>query len=198
MKTFVCWAALLSCVLLTGCGGSGAHPAYPGASSVSGSGMRDVIRVGDKITIRLTGVPDDGFFTEVQVPASGDINVNLLTQSFHAVGETPSELAAQIAEAYKAQRIYTNPVVTVLPEERFINVSGDVRGPQRVVYSPDSTLITTIISCGGFTEYADRRHIRIIRGSQTIIVDGIKAQGSPGNDPPVLPGDQIYIPRTPF
>ena len=160
--------------------------------------MRDAIRVGDKITIRLTGVPDDGFFTELQIPPSGDITVNLLTQSFHAAGMTPAELTAAITDAYKTQRIYTNPVVTVLPEERFINVSGDVRGPSRVVYSPDSTVMSTIISCGGFTEYADRRHVRIIRGSQSITVDCVSAIAAPGNDPAVLPGDQIYVPRTPF
>jgi protein involved in polysaccharide export with SLBB domain len=197
MKIFFCWVALLSCVLLTGCGGSASQSNFSTAAGAKG-GTRDVIRPGDKITIRVTGVPDEGSFVEVQIPPSGDISVNLLTQTFHAAGTTPAELATAISDAYKSQRIYTNPVVTVLPEERFVNVSGEVRGPQRVVYSPDSTLMTTIISCGGFTEYADRRHVRIIRGSQVIVVDAVKAGQDPGADPAVLPGDQITVKRTMF
>ena len=157
-----------------------------------------VIRVGDKITVRLTGVPDSGFFNEIQVPASGDITVDLLTQSFHAAGRNPAEVAAEIAEAYKSQKIYTNPVVTVLLEERYINVGGDVRGPTNVVWRPDSTLMSTINSCGGFTEFANRRAVRILRGKQVIEVDCVKAVNTTGADPPVYPGDQIYVPRTMF
>jgi protein involved in polysaccharide export with SLBB domain len=158
----------------------------------------DLIREGDKITVRLSGVPDDGYFNEIQVPASGDITVPLLTQSFHAVGHSTSELAGEITEAYKAQKIYSNPVVTVLPEERYVNVGGEVRGPARVVYSADSTLMSTISSCGGFTEYADRRHVRILRGQQVMYVDAVAAAQNPGADPAVYPGDQIYVPRTIF
>ena len=197
MKTLACFSAFLACALLTGCGGSGSYS--PSTVSVGGrSPTNDLMRVGDKITIRLSGVPDDGYFNEIQIPASGDITVPLLTQSFHAAGRNPAELASEIGEAYKSQKIYTNPVVTILPEERYINVGGDVRGPSRVVYYPDSTLMSTINSCGGFTEFANRRAGRIIRGQQVIQVDCVKAAQTPGADPAVYPGDQIYVPRSPF
>ena len=156
------------------------------------------MRVGDKITVRLSGVPDEGFFNEIQIPASGSITVPLLTQSFQAAGRNASELAAEIANAYKSQKIYTNPVVTVLPEEQFVNVGGDVRGPTNVVWRPDSTLMSAINACGGFTEFANRRSVRILRGQQVMYVDCVKAAQTPGADPAVYPGDQIYVPRTPF
>ena len=158
----------------------------------------DVMRVGDKITVRVSGVPDEGSFTEFQIPPSGDIKLNLLTQSFHVAGRSPAELALEITEAYKSQKIYTNPVVTVIPEERYINVGGDVRGPSNVAWRSDSTLMSTINQCGGFTEFAKRRAVRILRGKQVIIVDCVEAAGTPGADPPVYPGDQIYVPRTAF
>jgi len=157
-----------------------------------------VMRVGDKITIQLAGVPDEGWIHEFQIPASGDVTVPLLTQSFHAAGRNTSELASDITDAYKSQKIYTNPVVTVLSEERYINVGGDVRGPSRVVYSADSTLMSTINACGGFTEFANRRTVRILRGQQVIVVDCVKASQNAGDDPPVYPGDQVYVPRTMF
>jgi protein involved in polysaccharide export with SLBB domain len=166
--------------------GTGGHPA------------NDTMRVGDKITIRLTGVPDTGYFNEIQIPASGDVTVDLLTQSFHAAGLTPAELSAEITDAYKSQKIYTNPKVTVLAEERYVNVGGDVRNPTRVLYTSDATVMSMINACGGFDEYAQRRAVRILRGQQVIVVDCVKAEATAGDDPPVYPGDQIYVPRTIF
>lgn len=160
--------------------------------------VNDFIRVGDKVTIRLSGVPDEGYFNEIQIPTSGEITVPLLTQSFPAAGHTTAELAAEITDAYKSQKIYTNPVVTVIPEERYITVGGDVRSPSNAPYRPDMTLMSSINLCGGFDEYANRHAVRIIRGSQVIQVDCVAAAQSPGADPPVYPGDQIYVPRTMF
>jgi protein involved in polysaccharide export with SLBB domain len=160
--------------------------------------VNDVIRVGDKITIQLSGVPDGGFYVEKQVPPSGDISLPLLTQSFHAAGTTTSALGQEVTDAYKAQKIYTNPVVSVLAEERYITIGGDVRSPSNVAYRPDLTLIGALNSCGGFTEFADRRHVRVIRGKDVFYVDCIKAAATPGADPAVYAGDQVYVPRTPF
>jgi len=197
MKTLACFSAFLACALLSGCGASGSHS--PSTTAVNeGQPTNAVIRVGDKITVRLEGVPDNGYFTEMQIPASGDITVPFLTQSFHVAGRNGAEVGAEIADAYKSQKIYTNPVVTVLPEERFINVGGDVRSPSNVVWRPDSTLMSTINACGGFTEYANRHAVRIIRGKQILEVDCVKAIATPGADPAVYPGDQIHVPRTMF
>jgi polysaccharide biosynthesis/export protein VpsN len=199
MKNTICLGALLVCGLLSGCGGGGSHSASPSTASVAvASPTSDVIRAGDKVTIRLSGVPDDGYFNELQIPQSGDITVPLLTQSFHAVGRTPHELADDIADAYKAQKIYSNPVVTVLPEDRFVNVGGEVRSPTRVIFAADLTVMSAINSCGGFTEYADKRHVRVLRGQQLFQVDCVAAVRNPGADPQVLPGDQIDVPRTMF
>jgi protein involved in polysaccharide export with SLBB domain len=166
---------------------------------MAGAVPSDGIRVGDKITIRLTGVPsDEGYINEYQVPESGEITLPDLTRSFHALGLRPGDLASEITAAYKDEKIYTNPNVTVIPEERFVNVGGDVRSPSRVLYTPDLTLLSAINSCGGFDEYADKHHVRIVRGSQVIIVDAAIAARTPGADPIVFPGDQITAPRTIF
>jgi len=199
MKTLVRFGALslfvLTCVLFTGCGGGGRGPdtnqnAVPFAN--------DTVRVGDKITIQLSGVPDQGYFVEKQIPPTGEFTLPYLTQNFQAIGKTTPQLAQEITAAYKSQKIYTNPVVTVLAEERFITVGGEVRSPSNVVYRPDLTLVGVINSCGGFTEFANRKSVRVIRGKESFYVDCIKAVAVPGNDPPVYAGDQIYVSRTPF
>jgi polysaccharide biosynthesis/export protein VpsN len=196
MKTFSCFSALWACALLTGCGGYSHSPSPVDVAAVPPTS--DVMRVGDKITVRVTGTPDGGSFTEMQIPASGDITMAYLSQPFHAVGRNPADLAVEITDAYKSQKIYTNPVVTILAEERYVNVGGDVRSPSRVIYTPDATVMSTINSCGGFTEFANRRAVLIIRGQQRFVVDCVKAVEVPGANPRVYPGDEIHVPRTPF
>ena len=200
MKTFVRMGAfglfIAAAVNLTAC--FGGHGNSNGSAPPASAGITDTIRVGDKITIQLTGVPDGGYYNEKQVPPSGDINVPLLTQSFHAAGKTTAQLGEEIAAAYRSQKIYTNPVVTVIAEERFVTVGGDVRGPASVPYRADLTVVGAINSCGGFTEFANRHSVRVIRGKDVFYVDCIRAAGTPGADPAVYPGDQIYVPRTAF
>lgn len=188
---------VLSSFLLSGClgGGSGATTAPASASLVPA----DAMRVGDKITITLAGVPSgEDYVHEFQIPDSGDITVPDLTESFHAVGILPGELAGRIAQAYRDSKIYTNPNVTVIPEDRFVNVSGDVRTPLRVLYTPDLTLLGVISAAGGFDEYADKHHVRVVRGAQLLLIDAQKATNTPGSDILVYPGDQITVPRTIF
>jgi len=156
------------------------------------------MRVGDKVTVRLTGVPQDDYVIEVEIPASGEISVPLLTHSFHVAGRNCADVAAEIALAYQTDKIFTNPNVTIIPEDRYVNVGGDVRSPSRVIYTPDMTLLTAINSCGGFDEYANRRVVRITRGQQIFTVDAVHATQVPGSDPPLYPGDQVYVPRTAF
>ena len=191
-------AFVLCAVAAAGCFGGGSSSASSGAAIPGGPAQADVIRPGDKITVQLSGVPDSGYFNEKQVPADGDITLPLLTQSFHAAGKGTSEVAAEITAAYKEQTIYTNPVVVVLEEERFVNVGGDVRSPSNIAYRPDSTVMSTINQCGGFTDFADRRHVRVVRGAQVFYVDCVRAVVAAGADPAVFPADQIYVPRTAF
>lgn len=189
----------MCCALLTGCGGMGHSNGGPAPALPSGSAAAaDTIRVGDTITIRLTGVPDGGYVVEIQISPAGTITVPLLTQAFPAAGLTASQLANNISDSYKSSKIYTNPHVVVLPEVRYVNVGGDVRSPMRVQYTPDLTLLSTVNSCGGFDEYADRRHVRVVRGGQIFQVDCVAVSKNLLPDPPVYPGDEITVPRTPF
>ena len=132
MKTLVRIGAL-SCfiftsVLLIGCGGGGGSLPTTSIPAAEGGGFSsDIIRVGDKITIQLSGVPDGGFYVEKQIPPSGDYTLPLLTQTFVAVGKTTSQVSEEVTDAYKAQKIYTNPVVSVLAEERYITIGDDAK-----------------------------------------------------------------------
>jgi polysaccharide export outer membrane protein len=197
VKPFHLVGLLLACVVLCNCAGSSSQfNASP--ARTAGAPTNDVMRPGDKVTLRLTGVPDEGYLIEVQIPQSGDITVPLLLQPFHAAGRTAGDLALEITQAYKSQRIYTTPEVTVIPEERYVSVGGDVRTPNRVLYTPDLTLLTAINACGGFTDYAKRTSVRILRGQQVLYYDCAAIARGATTDPALYPGDQIYVPRTIF
>lgn len=198
---------VLACLFLTACGGSSATPSAtstPLPAAATGDAQvvtqsLDVMRVGDKVTIRLSGVPvDEGYIIEVQIPQSGDISVPLLSRSFHAVGISTADLSSSIIDAYKAEKIYTNPNVSVISEERYVSIGGEVKLPQRVLYTSDLTLLGVINAGGGFTEYANKKMVRILRGQQVMQVDAVAAAKKPGADPPLYAGDQIYVPRTIF
>jgi protein involved in polysaccharide export with SLBB domain len=193
VRTWPLLGFVLGSLLLSGCGGSNYSPA-PSTNAVVPS---DAIRAGDKITIRLTGVPtDQSYINEYEIPDTGDITVPDMSQPFHAAGMRSGELAERITQAYKDNKIYTNPNVTVISEERYVSVGGDVRTPMRVLYTADLTVIGAINAAGGFDEYADKHHVRIVRGTQVLMLDGARAQRIPGLDLIVYPGDQINVPRT--
>jgi protein involved in polysaccharide export with SLBB domain len=54
-------------------------------------------------------------------------------------------------------------------------------------------LFATIAAAGGFTEFADVRHVKLIRGTTEKVYDMRKI--SPASNPPVKDGDQVVVPQ---
>lgn len=196
-----CFLALIGALLLTGCmggGGSGSTARPPSDNSAADTGNPDIIRRGDKLIIRLTGVPDmDGGVYEEPVTDDGMISMPLLG-SFKAAGKTLGQLKAEIEAAYRDRKIYATPNVTVSQLERYINILGEVRAPQRVIFTPDLTLLKAISACGGFTDYAQKRQVKLLRGGKVYIFNAVDALQDPTKDIPLQAGDQIQVPRTIF
>ncbi len=157
-------------------------------------------RVGDTIELRIGGVPGEeisvvtGSYT---VDGEGFINLPHVGK-VRAAGLTQAALQRAVEASYTSNEIYTNPTITVtVPTTmRFVNVSGDVRSPQRVPYTSDLTLLGAISASGGFTDYADQRKVRLMRGGQVQIVDIKAVRNNPANDIRLLPGDQIEVPQS--
>ena len=157
-------------------------------------------RTGDTIELRIGGVPAEetqlitGTYT---VDGEGFVNLPHVGK-VRAAGLGQAALQSAIEAAYRAGEIYTNPSITVtVPAAlRFVNVSGDVRQPRRVEYTSDLTLLGAISASGGFTEYADQRKVRLIRGGGVQIVDIKAVRKDPALDVVLLPGDQIEVPQS--
>lgn len=159
----------------------------------------DLLRGGDTLIIRLTGVPtqDQGIF-EVKVDESGKISMPHIG-SLVAANNTTVELKKLIESTYLKEEIFTNPNVTVdLKEQRFVDVTGEVRMPQRVPYTKDLTALGAVAACGGFTDFANRRRVRLTQGGTTQEFNAKEIQADQGRDIRLKPNDKIQVERSIF
>jgi polysaccharide export outer membrane protein len=160
------------------------------------------LRPGDPLEIKVGGVPNDEQLqvnNTYTIDATGSVNLPYINK-VKAEGLTPAELSRAIEEAYRANKIYTNPNITILmqPTARFVNVGGSVRAPSRVPFTEDMTLLTAINAAGGFNDFADQRHVRLLRGSEAKMYDVRQVRRDPSLDVRLQPGDRIEVPQSFF
>src|SRR2546423_15441547 len=113
---------------------------------------------------------------------------------------TPAVLPRSIAENFRTYKIYSNPNGPILtaPAARFVNVGGSVRSPTRVPFTEDMTLLTAINAAGGFNDFADQRHVRLLRGNDATVYDIRRFRKDPSQDVRLRPGDKIEVPQSFF
>ncbi len=170
--------------------GNVANTAIPTATSSA------QLRAGDSLTISLQGVPDPSI-NAVQIDDQGSITLPFIGP-VSAAGLNTGELAQHIRETYLARKIYNHVDVSVSVTERYVYVGGEVMRPGRIVWTPDLTVAKAIQAAGGFSLYARENRVSLVRDQQTYPVDVKLAQRSPTQDPRLVPGDSIQVPRSPF
>lgn len=198
-------------------GGGGAGPASPAARSREGAvsggrpparfsesagsgagGGTSVLRVGDYVQVQLKGVPaPEEASLDFSLNEQGTIAMPHLPP-IRALGKSTGVLEREIEEMYKAQRIFTDPKVSVLVGGRYINVMGEVRMPQRVLYTSDLTMLKAVAAAGGFTDYANKRAVRVHRGNEVVEVHAGRALKEPSEDLQLKPGDTVEVKRSIF
>ena len=154
------------------------------------------LRPGDSLNVALQGVPDASTST-VQIDEQGTITLPFIG-AIPAAGLSTAELSQRIRETYIAKKIYTTVDVSVSVTERYIYVGGEVQRPGRIIWTPDLTVAKAIQSAGGFTLYAKETAVSLIREKNAYPVDVKLAQRDPGQDPRLVPGDSLQVPRSPF
>lgn len=157
------------------------------------------IRPGDSFDLRIGGVPGDDQATissNYTVDGDGFLNLPYIGR-IQVARMSPSAIQALIERTYVSQQIFTHPTVTlnIAPSARFVNVSGQVKSPQRVPYTPDMTVLSAINAAGDFNDFAAQGKVHLVRDGRVSFVDCKKARGNPALDQKVLPGDQIQVPE---
>ena len=160
------------------------------------------LRVGDPVELKVGGVPAEEQLqlnNTYTVDATGSINVPYINK-IKAEGLTPALLARSIEETYRAEKIFTNPNITILmqPSARFVNVGGSVRTPMRVPFTEDMTLLAAVSAAGGFNDFADQKRVRLLRGNEVKIYDVRQFRRDPSQDVKLQPGDRVEVPQTFF
>ncbi len=192
-RAWLTFVALAILVFASGCGTDAVtktNPQIPVATSTA------QLRPGDSLSVALQGVPDPSTNT-VQIDEQGLISLPFIG-TLTAAGLTSAELPQRIRETYLAKKIYTTVDVSVSVTERFIYVGGEVQRPGRIVWTPDLTVAKAIQSAGGFSLYAKETAVSLIRDKSAYAIDVKLAQKNPAQDPRLVPGDSLQVPRSPF
>jgi len=137
----------------------------------------------------------------VTVRPDGKISLPLIND-VQAAGLTPMELKDQISQLLK--KFKDIPEVSVIVTEtksRVVYLTGQVVRPGAFPLGPNATVIQVIAQAGGFTPFADRNNIVVIRHGngtedQRIVVSyrAILAGQSEKGDIPLQAGDTIIVP----
>lgn len=176
---------------------SGCASAAGGANpTVPESGSPALLRPGDSLNISLQGIPDPSQHN-VQIDDQGLITLPYIG-NLTASGMASAELSQRIRQTYIARNYYTTIDVSVTVTERYVYVGGEVAHPGRIVWTPDLTLIKAIQAAGGFTLYAREARVALIRERTAYQIDAALAQHKPDQDPRLVPGDSVQVPRSPF
>lgn len=189
--------ALISAVvflLFPGCGtppaSSSGNPKLPEAGSVAN------LRSGDNLVITLQGVPDPTANT-VQIDEQGLVTLPYVG-AIQAAGTTTAGLSQKIRDTYLGKKIYTHVDVAVSVTERYVYVGGEVVHPGRIVWTPDLTVTKAIQAAGGFTLYAKETRLNLVRDRVAYGINAHLAQATPTEDPRLMPGDAIQVPKSAF
>jgi hypothetical protein len=71
---------------------------------------------------------------------------------------------------------------------------GGVKNPGRLAWNVDLKLSTAVGECGGPSEFADPKRIRIVRESKVLGVFNLyEIYKDPTKDQKLLPGDQVIV-----
>jgi protein involved in polysaccharide export with SLBB domain len=164
---------------------------------------------GDKITYRVLEDLDET--TPLTVSDAGDLDVPYLGL-VQAMKKSCKQLALEIKGRLEKSNYRRATVIISLQEinhKRILGkvyVTGQVRlsGPQEIPDDEVFTVSKAILKAGGFSDFADKHNVRLIRGGahsenarNTVIINiaEIWEKGKIGNDVPVEADDLVYVPK---
>jgi protein involved in polysaccharide export with SLBB domain len=208
-KSLKKWAWLPVLIALAGChavdpyaplpGGGGSSSAS-GTGSFSGPGLamdttNYTLRVGDALTVSFFDITPSIQPITDQIKEDGTITL-IYNEKFQAAGKTVSELQATVHDRYVPNYV-KYMTVNIVPVNRTYTVSGEVKAGNSFAYPGHMTVLQAIANAGGFTDYANKRKVKVTRAdNRQLKVNCVKALEDPDLNIEIFPGDTIYVPQT--
>lgn len=154
------------------------------------------LRKGDRVKISLMGIPNPqeidnviNDFGLITLPLVGSVKIE---------GLTTARSEQLIKSAYIEGEYYKSIDVIVVAQDGEFYVRGEVKKEGVFPLSGDTTLVQGIIMAGGYTDYAKKWEITIIRGPEKSVYDAEKIEKREIADPLIHTGDIIVVPRRVF
>src|SRR5260221_5224514 len=120
------------------------------------------IQVGDSITATFADVTGINPITDT-IKDDGTITL-IYNEKFQAAGKTVGKLQQGIHDRY-VPAYFKYLTITITLPTRFFTVSGEVRTPNRFAYVGRTTVTQAISIAGGFTDFAKKSDLRLIRAN---------------------------------
>jgi len=155
--------------------------------------VQRILSRGDRIMISLRGIPKAEEIKNV-IDGIGEVTLPLVGQ-VRVAGLTTSDAERLIESKYIDGGFYRGINVIVVAEDKVYFVQGEVSRQGKFSMSGDVTLLQAITEAGGYTPFANRKNVKVIRGDQVIFYNARDIENGEGNDPPVLADDIIVVQR---
>jgi len=161
---------------------------------------KDHYLIGANDVLNIFVWKDQDLTQDVTVMSDGRITFPMIGEIM-AKGRTVTELKDDITE--KLKDYVTNPEVTVIVREsrsRRIYVIGMVSQPGQYQLEADMTVLQALTMAGGFTEWADKKYVMIVRreGGKELMYRFNYQEFLSGKDLEqnilLLPNDTIVVP----
>src|SRR5580658_4660772 len=110
---------------------------------------------GDTISVSIYGEPE--MTRECSINGNGTIFLAMLREKINAGGKTSEQLQQAIEEAYRAEKLLKNPMVTVSIKEfrsAPVTITGFVARPVTIQVQGKTNLLQAITMAGGLSSLA--------------------------------------------
>ena len=207
MKRHVQLAALLACVMVTGCSTPGPIGTEPSIQVANLSELPppdgatlSQIRTLDKITVTVLGFPD--LSRELVVGQSGQFQFPLIG-TVNAAGRSPNEISNDISDRLRGRYVVDPQVIVDVVEQPgcLFTVGGEVNSPGRFDAVGPTTLLEAVASAGGTSDTAELTEVLVFRAvadEKYIGVYDLKAiQRGNYSDPLIYAGDIVQVGDSP-
>jgi polysaccharide export outer membrane protein len=157
-------------------------------------GGLDLLKPGDHVSVIFAGVPSPPERHDERIKENGQITLQMIGP-IDAAGKTTGQLQQDIHDQF-VPKFFQRLTVTIQTENRFFFVDGEVKNSGRLVYAGGMTVLKAIASAGGFTDFANKKRVLLIRQEgKKFVVNATKALKNAALDLPVVAGDSIVVPR---
>jgi polysaccharide export outer membrane protein len=151
-----------------------------------------VFEFGDRLNISLRGIPVPEDIPEA-IDTEGKVTLPLIGR-VEIVHMTSIEAEKKIEQIYKDEGIYPRINVILIPlVEGFYFIRGEVKREGRYPMQQEVTLLDVIFEAGGFTPFANRKKVQIIRDEQSFYYNSVRIEENDDTDPVIQSGDKIVV-----